>query len=357
VDRVRRLCRWFISAYHMRPKGVKKPYNPILGETFECVFAKGTADELWYFAEQVSHHPPITCFRALHIDSKIEVVGSYVPRSKLVTPNTGASIGEGFFDVYIPGSAQTYRLGWPNANAGGILSPPLRLELVGLVKVTPRDDQNDAVRAEIHFEPKPYFGGDYDCVRAGIFHGQSKYPTVVVKGKWHSTTYVMERTEQVALKKDGLNDTEPVPFFEPDNSDPVRPAALPTAFPKPSRLVWKNVTIALRSGDAKAAQEAKQTIESTEREIRRAREARGEEYVPGFFRIVGEVKGTGKDTWRYIGPTTTAQHSPPGTTLAPGGTPRGGAPRVQMPPSALVASGSLGGVEGTPPPRSPAALR
>ena len=34
---------------------INKPFNPLLGETFE--YRKGN---FWYFAEQVSHHPPIS---------------------------------------------------------------------------------------------------------------------------------------------------------------------------------------------------------------------------------------------------------------------------------------------------------
>ena len=41
----------------MSRKQVKKPFNPLLGETYELV------DKNYrYFAEQVSHHPPITAF-------------------------------------------------------------------------------------------------------------------------------------------------------------------------------------------------------------------------------------------------------------------------------------------------------
>jgi hypothetical protein len=300
VDRVTRISRWFLSAYRMRPKGVKKPYNPVLGETFECVFARGKADELWFFAEQVSHHPPISCFRAVHRASNVEVVGSYVPRSKLMTPNTGASIGEGFIDVYIPQSNDTYRLGWPTVLAVGVLKAPLRIELTGCVSVTPRSANEP--RGELHFEQEGYFSGERDVVRGGIYMGGAKTPAFVIKGKWHSTTTVQTRTAAVNVKKDAATDGEPVVFFEPAIHEPLRPEALHTAFPKPSRQVWKAVTIALRACDADAAQKAKVVIESHEREIRRAREARGEEYVPGFFRIVGEVKGTGKDTWRYVGP-------------------------------------------------------
>jgi len=37
---------------------MKKPFNPILGETFEMV-----TEKVKFVAEQVSHHPPITAFQ------------------------------------------------------------------------------------------------------------------------------------------------------------------------------------------------------------------------------------------------------------------------------------------------------
>ena len=36
-------------------RNVTKPFNPLLGETFELV-----TDKYSFLAEQVSHHPPIT---------------------------------------------------------------------------------------------------------------------------------------------------------------------------------------------------------------------------------------------------------------------------------------------------------
>ena len=41
----------------MNQKAVKKPFNPLLGETFELV-----GKDYRFLAEQVSHHPPITAF-------------------------------------------------------------------------------------------------------------------------------------------------------------------------------------------------------------------------------------------------------------------------------------------------------
>lgn len=37
-DRIVQVCRWYLSAYHAGRKSAvaKKPYNPILGEIFQC---------------------------------------------------------------------------------------------------------------------------------------------------------------------------------------------------------------------------------------------------------------------------------------------------------------------------------
>lgn len=36
LERFKAVLRYFLSAWHIRPKGVKKPYNPVLGEFFRC---------------------------------------------------------------------------------------------------------------------------------------------------------------------------------------------------------------------------------------------------------------------------------------------------------------------------------
>eukprot|EP00479_Gromia_sphaerica_P003240 TRINITY_DN13780_c0_g1_i1.p4 TRINITY_DN13780_c0_g1~~TRINITY_DN13780_c0_g1_i1.p4 ORF type:complete len:57 (+),score=12.83 TRINITY_DN13780_c0_g1_i1:212-382(+) len=34
VKRMEMVLRWYLSGWHIRPKGCKKPYNPLLGEVF-----------------------------------------------------------------------------------------------------------------------------------------------------------------------------------------------------------------------------------------------------------------------------------------------------------------------------------
>lgn len=58
LDPMRRIA--LVAIYHVTTlsiieKATTKPFNPLLGETFEFV-----NDDFEYLAEQVSHHPPIT---------------------------------------------------------------------------------------------------------------------------------------------------------------------------------------------------------------------------------------------------------------------------------------------------------
>ena len=48
---------FFTLQYNLSQRQVKKPFNPLLGETYEMV-----EKEYRYLSEQVSHHPPITAF-------------------------------------------------------------------------------------------------------------------------------------------------------------------------------------------------------------------------------------------------------------------------------------------------------
>ena len=45
-----------IGSFYQIIERLKKPFNPLLGETYELV-----TSEFRYYSEMVSHHPPIFC--------------------------------------------------------------------------------------------------------------------------------------------------------------------------------------------------------------------------------------------------------------------------------------------------------
>jgi len=60
----RMVCAALLTVTHMacQKNRLKKPFNPILHETYEYI-----TQGYRFFAEQVSHHPPITAF---HIEGQ-----------------------------------------------------------------------------------------------------------------------------------------------------------------------------------------------------------------------------------------------------------------------------------------------
>ena len=94
--RMLKVVQWYLSAYHVRPKGTKKPFNPVLGETFSATFAAaastGCTNNILWVSQQVSHHPPVSAFYARDDLGTIVVQGCFAPKSKFLG-NSAASIG------------------------------------------------------------------------------------------------------------------------------------------------------------------------------------------------------------------------------------------------------------------------
>ncbi|XP_058408374.1 oxysterol-binding protein-related protein 9 isoform X1 [Diceros bicornis minor] len=115
-DRMVQVVKWYLSAFHAGRKGsvAKKPYNPILGEIFQChwtlpndteenaeLVAEGpvpwvSKNSVTFVAEQVSHHPPISAFYAECFNKKIQFNAHIWTKSKFLGMSIGVhNIGQG----------------------------------------------------------------------------------------------------------------------------------------------------------------------------------------------------------------------------------------------------------------------
>jgi len=60
LERMTAVLRWYLS-WTRKERFERKPYNPLLGEIHSCwVTGKEEDGETFFFAEQVSHHPPVS---------------------------------------------------------------------------------------------------------------------------------------------------------------------------------------------------------------------------------------------------------------------------------------------------------
>ena len=71
VERFKWVVVYVVAGLHLLETQFRKPFNPILGETYHCTYPDGS--EL--FMEQSSHHPPISCWECHGLDDSYVYAG------------------------------------------------------------------------------------------------------------------------------------------------------------------------------------------------------------------------------------------------------------------------------------------
>lgn len=92
VERLKLVITFTVSGMH-QVASQRKPFNPILGETYEGVFPDGTR----IYMEHISHHPPISVFLVEHPDGLYKFEGSYEYTAKITDLGnsvTGRQVGK-----------------------------------------------------------------------------------------------------------------------------------------------------------------------------------------------------------------------------------------------------------------------
>jgi len=283
IDRMLEVVRVYLSGWHVKPRGVKKPYNPILGEVFRCNYELPDGSVLTFFTEQVSHHPPISALYAENIEKGVSIEGWYYPRSKFLG-NSAASMTEGYIKINFKNRGEVYVCTWPNVYARGIIFGRLLMEMGGKTTISCK---KTGLVTEVEFKAKPFFGGEYNVVSARI---KKKSTTLYqIRGKWNDKIFI--RPKKLVGKKDDK-------LFFDARTHPIIPKHVPdyeSLEEFESRKLWINLTHAISKNDVKTATEEKSKIEDAQREKKKTRDHEKKVYEPRFFK-----KGP-EDFWTFIG--------------------------------------------------------
>ncbi|KAB1264230.1 Oxysterol-binding protein-related protein 10 [Camelus dromedarius] len=320
-ERVICFVEYYLTAFHEGRKGAlaKKPYNPIIGETFHCswevpkdrVKPRRTAphapaghehplaDEpsknykLRFVAEQVSHHPPISCFYCECKEKRLCVNTHVWTKSKFMGMSVGVSmIGEGNEEnrvLRLLEHGEEYVFTLPSAYARSILTIPW-VELGGKVSIS---CAKTGYSAAVIFHTKPFYGGKVHSGIAGdvlaehapkMKHNPTNTIVCKAHGEWNGTlefTYNNGETKVI--------DTTALPVY------PKKIRPLEKQGPMESRNLWREVTRCLRLGDIDAATEQKRRLEEKQRVEERKRENLRAPWQPKYFIQEG-------DGWVYFNP-------------------------------------------------------
>ncbi|VDD87610.1 unnamed protein product [Enterobius vermicularis] len=294
-ERMISVVKYYLGAFYAaRKSGVaKKPYNPILGETFRCrwdvpglpltgektvrgPFPGSDMNQLTFVAEQVSHHPPVSAFYAEHPGKKISLNAHIWTKSSFLGLSIGVTnIGWGCVKLYEHN--EEYIVTFPNAYGRSIMGTPW-IELGGKVTVT---CPQTGYYAEIDFLTKPFFGGKPHKITGNIYRPCFKKPIMILKGEWNGV-----------ITAKPLSGDEFI-FIDVKEKDEVKKECTPVMqqLEKESRRLWRYVTLGLKQNKLSMATNAKRALEQQQRDEAKLRI----EYETILFSKV-------RDNWLYKDP-------------------------------------------------------
>lgn len=262
VLRLISIVKWYLSGFYKKPKGPKKPYNPILGEKFRCFWDHPkTKSRTFFVAEQVSHHPPISAFHVSNKKDGYTITCALVSRSKF-GGNSVSAILDGKAKLYLSKRRETYTLTMPYANCRGILLGSLVLELGGKVKI---DCPETDCRCELNFKLAPVWASSssYNTLTGKIT--RSNKLTHTLEGHWDKKITILDKgTDQKSTLWE-VTDTV-------RNSRLKRyTVAVHDQEKRESVKLWSKVTEALQVNDQTVATAEKTKLEDMQRKEARER--------------------------------------------------------------------------------------
>uniref|UniRef100_A0A671XEX8 Oxysterol-binding protein n=1 Tax=Sparus aurata TaxID=8175 RepID=A0A671XEX8_SPAAU len=270
--RIKQVLRWYLSGFYKKPKGLKKPYNPILGERFRCCWLHPQTDSCtFYIAEQVSHHPPISAFYICNRKDGFSISGSILAKSKFYG-NSLSAILDGKARLLFLSRDEEYVITMPYAHCKGILYGTMTLELGGKVTI---ECEKTKCFTELEFKLKPFLGGSCSVnqISGKISVGEELLATV--DGHWDSEVFIHE-------KRSGLQETLWNPSQEIRSSRLKRQVVqIDQQGEFESERLWQHVTSAIMDRDQMRATQEKFVLEEAQR--REARERGDKPWVPRLF--------------------------------------------------------------------------
>lgn len=263
------VIRWYMSGWHIAPKAVKKPLNPVLGEYFSSYWDLENGSRAYYVAEQTSHHPPKSSYFYSVPSHGIRIDGLLLPRSRFLG-NSAAALMEGVGELHFEDHHEVYRVTQPNTYARGVLLGNLKLEIGDHAIVECPDS---GMHATIEFKVKGWVSGTYHAI-GGIIKNKQNEELYELSGKWNEVMYIKD-----------LRTGEKTVFFDTAKDHPMPPKVRPLEEQGEyeSRRLWRPTIIALGQRNHEVATDEKYKVEQEQREFAKAREDAGQQFQPKLF--------------------------------------------------------------------------
>ncbi|EDV94740.1 GH22541 [Drosophila grimshawi] len=271
--RMKMIVQWYLSGFYKKPKGLKKPYNPILGETFRCYWEHPGGSRTFYIAEQVSHHPPVSAFYVTNREDGFSITCSILAKSKFYGNSTSAVL-EGAATMTLLPRGECYTASTPYAHCKGILMGTLSMELGGKINI---ECENTGYKTELEFKLKPFLGGaDATNVVVGKIK-LGKETLATISGHWDKECRIKDMKtgeETLLFKADAeMRSKRLTRYLVP----------MEKQLPTESERLWRLVSEAIANEDQIAATAEKTVLEENQRAAAKDRAENDKVHIPTLF--------------------------------------------------------------------------
>lgn len=299
-DRFQRLA--LVTAFCVTPYGASerpwKPFNPILGETFQLECGDGVR----FLSEQVSHHPPIGAAHAENKHFVYDIVAS--PKSKFLG-NSVEIYPLGRTRIKLRRTGEVFSLVPPTSKACNVVVGGIWIDSYGTMSVL---NVETGDKAQLDFTPCGWFGqGRYEY-EGYVTDGKTGAKCLRISGKWNSHCDVEPAAKEGAgPATSGSNADGDARLSERVWTCSDKPRDDPygrsyfcikcnscTGVPEPllSDARRRPDLMFLDRGDSSTAGTWKYDLEEMQRAEKRERERKGDTWEPRWFRKVSETEPT-----------------------------------------------------------------
>jgi len=345
ADRMIRCLRWYLSSFHAgRPSDIaKKPYNPIIGETFTCWIPPIDNSPKKDVKETVSEKVDAKSVSGVDNDDEagaaaaaaaVQTDAGKTAAVKSAT-NTAAAIGGGpvpsvaghnltfiaeqvshrppvscFYTESKKDRISMTAHVWTKSRFLGL---SIGMECVGQGIIVLHDKGEEYVvtfpkaygrsiltqpwfemggtchincektgySAKIDFHEKPLIGGQKHRISAEVKAPNEKNPILKVEGHWNDKIYVIESEKKKKKEKESTTDL----FVDTKSLPVVKKQTMPLdgQLETESRRQWREVTWCLKNNIVDGATHFKTSLEERQREGERNRQERGIKWTPKHF--------------------------------------------------------------------------
>jgi hypothetical protein len=289
ILRIASFALTYMSTVREKERNNRKPFNPLLGETFELVREDFG---IRMIAEKVSHRPPVFAF---HADAK-NWTYTYSPSPNQTFWGKNAEIvTKGVAKLTVKSTGETFTWEAPTTLLKNIIAGEKYTEPSTEMIVK----SSSGTKAVVEFAKGGMFSGRSEDLVIKAFDLAKKQLSYTVTGKWTESFTLKTHTAEKTIWQVGNLLQPPKKKFGftefAGTLNKITPIEKGKLAPTDSRL--RPDLIAYEKGDVESAEALKQKLEEDQRTRRKEVEESGGKHEPLFFTHVG---GTTPDSGEWV---------------------------------------------------------